>query len=215
MASARSLDQRWFCLAAPLPALALGVLLMRRHTVPSAVWGQNLAAGVFLLVICTGLLLLSPLPPRRRWWGAVAVPALGLLLATFADAGLEGVHRWVQVGPLHLHAGALCLPALILALGKALDFPRGALAGWLAPLGGVGVTCLLALQPDAAQATAFAGALLTLLFFCRSPLWVIWPARLAVVICAAWAWTRRIRSCPCAMSRASSGWRGRAARFGC
>lgn len=190
MASAPFADRRWLCLAAPLPALVLGVLIMRRHAVSPAVWGQNLAAGLFFLILSTGLLVLSPRPPRRLWWGAVAVLAVGLVLATFAGAGLEGVHRWVRVGPLHLHASALCLPALILALGKALDSPGGALTGRLAPLLGMVVTGLLALQPDAAQATAFAGALLILLFFRRSPHWMIWPAALAIVTCAALAWMR-------------------------
>ena len=50
----------------------------------------------------------------------ILLSALGLLLATFIDAGLEGVHRWVQVGPLRVHAGVVCLPTLLLALDATL-----------------------------------------------------------------------------------------------
>jgi hypothetical protein len=49
---------------------------------------------------------------------------------------------------------------------------------------------LLLLQPDAAQASAFAGALVILLFFYRQTPWVMWSAALAALVCAAWSWMR-------------------------
>ncbi len=191
MASARFLDQRWFCLAAPLPALALGVLLMRRHTVPSAVWGKISPQGCsFWSSVLASWSYRLYLPgdaggvrsPFQR--SACCWPPLLTLVWRGSPLGTGGTSP-----PARRRALPTCSDPRV---GESSGFPGGALAGWLAPLWGVGVTCLLALQPDAAQATAFAGALLTLLFFYRSPLRVIWPARLAVVICAAWAWMRQI-----------------------
>ena len=62
------------------------------------------------------------------------------------------MHRWLRVGPVRLHAAALLLPLLLVALER-LARVRG---WWVAALVAVGVVSALLLQPDAAQATAFA-----------------------------------------------------------
>jgi cell division protein FtsW (lipid II flippase) len=119
-----------------------------------------------------------------------AAVAVSLILATFAEAGLMGVHRWVKLGPSRIHASAICLPILIVAMGM-LAFSAPKLAGTLASLLGVGVMVLLAWQPDAAQATAFAGGLLVLLlFFRRRLVWTVWAAAAGTAVCAVWAWKR-------------------------
>ena len=190
MTSTRFDEQRWLPLLAPLPALVLGALLMHRHAVSPFVWGQNLVAGLVLTAVCAGLSVL-PLPPSKNLWPRLgAALAFVLLLATFADAGSEGVHRWVRFGSLRFHAAAICLPLLILALGKIGLSPGVMSPAWLPPLLGAGATALLALQPDAAQATAFAGALLVLLFRHPHPTWAVWSAVLLSVGCTVWAWTR-------------------------
>ncbi len=192
MTSTQFTDQLWFRLATPLPALVFGVLVMRRNDVPFAIWGQNLIAGLFFMIVCVSLLRLPPLSSKRLQWGVAltVILSVGLLLATFADARLNGVHRWVVVGSLRIHAGAVCLPALILTLGEILNHPEWKLAGWFAALPGVGVAGLLLLQPDAAQASAFAGALIVLLVSCRQTLRVSWVAALLIAVCAVWSWMR-------------------------
>jgi hypothetical protein len=190
MASTRSFKRWWFYLATPQPALIVGVLLMHRHMISPAIWGLNLFVGLLLTVFCAVLSVVPLLPSKRSWPAMVVASAFVLLLATFADAGLGGVHRWVHLGPFRLHAAAICLPLLILALGENRSFAGGKSEGWLSPLLGVGATALLAFQPDAAQATAFAGALLILLFSRPRPTWVVWSAALSSVACAAWAWKR-------------------------
>jgi hypothetical protein len=190
MASTRSFDRRWFYLATAQPALMVGVLLMHRHMVSPTIWGLNLIAGLLLTVFCAGLSVGLPLPLNRFWRTTVIASAFVLLLATFADAGLDGVHRWVHLGPFRLHAAAICLPLLILALGENRSFAEGKPVGWLSPILGVGATALLVFQPDAAQATSFAGALLILLFWRPRPRWAVWLAALSSLVCAAWAWTR-------------------------
>jgi len=110
------------------------------------------------------------------------------LVATFAMAGSMGVHRWIAVGSLTIHAGAVCLPILIGALGVLDAF--GGKAQWAPLLLAVSVATLLLLQPDAAQATAFAAAAFTLLLANAQRARVGWAAALVIVLLAAWTWRR-------------------------
>jgi hypothetical protein len=75
---------------------------------------------------------------------------------------VQGVHRWIDVGPLHVSAAALVLPALIVSLARlqswVLTLAGGALAG-----------AALVSQPDASQATALAGALALVLVHGAAP----------------------------------------------
>ena len=190
MASTRSFERNWFYLATPQPAIIVGVLLMHRHMVSPKIWGLNLVAGLLLTVFCAGLSVVPLRPSKSSWPTMVIASSFVLLLATFADAGLDGVHRWVHAGPIRFHPAAICLPLLILALGAIRFSAEGNSVGWLSPFLGVAATALLAFQPDAAQATAFAGALLILLFLPPRRTWVVWPAALSSVVCAAWAWNR-------------------------
>lgn len=141
-------------LLAPVPALALGVLVMQAFGVPAAVWGQNLAAWAVGTLVCLGLWRTRNAPGRGRWAVVVAAVALGTLAATFLAPDVQGVHRWVRLGPVRLHAAALLLPVLLVAI-DGLERVRG---WWTAALVALGATLALALQPDAAQATAFAAA---------------------------------------------------------
>lgn len=146
-------------LLAPVPALLLGVLVMRASGVPAGLWGQNLAAWAAGVLACLALGRARTSPARARWAGVVAVLAVGALAATLIDPGVQGVHRWVKLGPVRLHAAAVLLPLLLAALA-ALARARG----WWAAAGIAAVVALaLLLQPDAAQATAFAAGATVLL----------------------------------------------------
>jgi cell division protein FtsW (lipid II flippase) len=112
--------------------------------------------------------------------------AAGALAATFAMAGSMGVHRWIQVGPLNVHAGAICLPVLIVALGVLEAF--GGKLRWAPMLLAMAVAVLLLFQPDAAQAIAFAGAAVTLLIANKPRAGAAWGAALAIAALAAWTW---------------------------
>jgi hypothetical protein len=151
----------WFLvLAIPLPSLILGGMLMHWHGLPSVLWGQNLALGLVLTFTCIAFSILPPVTVVRPYPLIIGAICVGLLAATFANAGLQGVHRWVRVGSWLVHAGAICLPALILALGGRRGTRQ--VPGPAIVLLGASAMALLALQPDAAQASALAGALFTL-----------------------------------------------------
>ena len=119
MSAFRITHKLWW-LVTPFPALIVGALIMRQHDVPSSRWGLNLIGAVLSAAVCAAFLARSRTAVSSTAAGVSACLAAGALVATFAMAGSMGVHRWIQVGPLAVHAGAVCLPALIVALG-ALD----------------------------------------------------------------------------------------------
>jgi hypothetical protein len=168
--------------------LIVGALVMHQHGVPSSRWGINLIGGVLSAAICAVFLMRSRTAMSKTAATISACLAAGALVATFAMAGSMGVHRWIPVGPLTVHAGAVCLPVLIVALG-VLDAFGGKLR-WAPLLSAISVALLLLLQPDAAQATAFAGAAFTLLIANDQRARAAWAAALVIALLAAWTWTR-------------------------
>lgn len=171
-------------LLAPVPALLLGAAVAgpahTRAFVPNA---------LALLLGCACVWLGSLGAPSRRDLrrGGMALAAFAAIAATLAFPGLEGVHRWLPLGPLRLNASAAFLPWLLVGMSASQAGVRR----------GCTVLALLAqgvhgLQPDAAQATALAGGTLVLM----RP-WARGPGRglrMAVVGLmgglAAWTWTR-------------------------
>lgn len=174
-------------LLASVPALALGVLVMQASDVPASVWGQNIAAWAAGALLCIGIWRTRTSLPLSIWADLAALLTLGALVATLLAPGMDGVHRWVRFGPVRLHTAALLLPLLLIALER-LARVRG---WWIASLLAVGVVFALFLQPDAAQATAFAGAagILLLPGVRRSALRLI--ALLPLPVFAGLSWLRR------------------------
>jgi cell division protein FtsW (lipid II flippase) len=85
---------------------------------------------------------------------AIIVIAAVLLLATLIAGGVQGVHRWLRIGPLTLHAASLVIPLVLVELDRLLHHARLAIAFGIM----LAVAAILAIQPDAGQATAFAGS---------------------------------------------------------
>jgi hypothetical protein len=85
----------------------------------------------------------APLP---AWLPVALVVAVA---STLAAPGIDGVHRWLSLGPLRINASAALAPWLLLGLA---DGERG--RRWAAAVIVVGAVHLA--QPDAAQATALA-----------------------------------------------------------
>ena len=141
-------------LVASVPALAVGVLAMRAADVPAGVWGQNIAAWVAGALLCLAVWRARTSIPSPVVADLTALVTLGALVATLLAPGMDGVHRWVSLGPVRLHPAALLLPVLLTALERL----AGVRGWWVAALVAEGVVSALLLQPDAAQATAFAAA---------------------------------------------------------
>jgi cell division protein FtsW (lipid II flippase) len=154
---------------------------MSESSVASSSWLRSVVAWA----VGAGLaaLLARFAEPRKASIGAVALATVALV-ATLFDAGVQGVHRWLDIGPLHINVAALVLPALIVALAVMGIQSR---AGIVVTL--ITAAVLLA-QPDASQLTAFAAAASILLM--RSGVasgWKAFAILVAVVFTIA-GWTR-------------------------
>lgn len=118
--------------------------------------------------------------------GLVATLAVLLLWAPMWLGSLAGPERWLTAGGVRLYIASMLVPAMVLALARALhaSMPATRWALWLMPA----TLWALAAQPDASQATAFALA-------CAAPLSSAGALRtlkalVAVTLAAgvAWAW---------------------------
>ncbi|MGB5723612.1 MAG: hypothetical protein WBM39_04285 [Parasphingorhabdus sp.] len=130
-------------LSAMIIVVLMGCVYMAVAGAPRAylvVNGAALAAAIGLAVF-----LKRPVPGFSVI--ALTVFALALFVGTlFSSAEIDGIHRWIGVGPIRLHVGLLLLPAII-SLVPGL---RRELA--LLTIMVIGLTG--SLQPD--RATAFA-----------------------------------------------------------
>jgi Cell cycle protein len=149
---------------APLAPLLMGAAVMLAAGAPPGRWALQLISGAAGLLVFFAVRLL----PRSSGvpFAAFGVPAaLALLAATLLAEGVDGVHRWIQLGPVQLHPSALLAPAvLVVAWRRVADHPRSVLSA-LAVFQAIHVA-----QPDAGQATTFGVAALVLLLGRRATL---------------------------------------------
>lgn len=134
---------------ASLVAVAAGCVAMAQAGVGPSSWLRSVVAWVAGAALA--LLLARYGQPRSASIGAVVL-ATGALIATLFAPAVDGVHRWVDLGPLHINVAALLLPALIVALAAiGIARPMALVAACIA-------ATVLLLQPDASQLTSFAVA---------------------------------------------------------
>lgn len=169
---------------APLPALVIGVLVMRNSGVPAARWAVNLGAwltGALLVLGC------SLIRPERFFAGARAASFIApvLLALTFWFDGIDGVHRWILLGPVRLHVGSLAGPLIVFAVAMPPAKERYGSALLLS----LACLALCSAQPDAGQASAVAAALATVLIVGSRSTWRYAAAAVAIGACAL-AWLR-------------------------
>lgn len=98
------------------------------------------------LGLASAWIAVAPGPPPARGRRLLIAGALALLFAPLLTGpALNGVARWVPLGPFQLHAGTIAVPALLVLAGKEPDHAPAILsAALLAAL----------LQPDMATAAA-------------------------------------------------------------
>ena len=150
----------------PLPALVVGAVVMRSNGVSSGTWTQQLAAGFILAIGCIAMSFgrrTTFARKRRTWTIIVWCGALLLLAATLLHPGIDGVRRWVPLGPLQLHSAFVAVPVLII-LASQIPKPANSLATSLIAAAAVIIAAIVfMLQPDASQAVAFAVAMAVVL----------------------------------------------------
>lgn len=146
---------------ASLAAVGLGAAVCALSGVSAASWGRNLAAWLVGAVIAAALAAAG----RRIVSPGAALAVAGLavagLAASFFNPAQEGVHRWIDAGPLHVNIAMVVLPSLSVVLAAAED--RRAIWG-----AAVAALILLVAQPDASQTTTLAAVLILVAAF-RAP----------------------------------------------
>jgi hypothetical protein len=166
---------------ASLAAVAAGCIIMQASDVSPASWMRNLAAWLVGALLAGGIVARGQ--SRNAAMAILAVASLALAI-TFVMPPQEGVHRWMDIGPLHINAAGLMLPIAIVALGQVGIWSKvglGASAIFAA---------LLLMQPDASQLTGFAVAAAILLVRAPAPAAHTAGAVAALLVAAALVWTR-------------------------
>ena len=139
---------RWLALAAVAAAVGAGMLGLALGGAPSSYLAINGAALGLLaaLLLLPGQARSAVLIPAVTFT-AIALPFAALLLGP----DLQGVQRWIMLGPIWLHAGILAIPALVAVLPRQRE---GLAAGATA-------LAMLAIwaQPDFASALALFGGI--------------------------------------------------------
>lgn len=156
--------------ALSLATVGLGCLICALADVPASIWMRNLIAWAVGLVVALGIASLAGKRAATVLLGLAAV----LVAASLLGPAQQGVHRWLAVGPLSVNLALVVLPMAVVAL----DWTRERATSWGLALILLG---LLVLQPDASQATAFAGAVVLIAF--RAPFSK--PVRVGLVTVAA------------------------------
>ncbi|HET6765046.1 MAG TPA: hypothetical protein VFH27_15280, partial [Longimicrobiaceae bacterium] len=128
-----------------LATVLTGSAITSANGVSVGSWSRNLIAWAVGALIAA----LFAIQRSNGFLRGLLVAAPVGLAATLLNPGQQGVHRWVDVGPIHTNLAALLLPGAVVALAALSARERWT---WLAAAL-VGV--LLVLQPDASQATAF------------------------------------------------------------
>lgn len=135
-----------------LAAVALGCWVARQSGTLAGEWSRNLVAWAVGLILAAAV---------ARWAGRRILTifpfaALAGLGATFLNTGLEGVHRWIQLGPVRMNVAEILLPAAVVAVSARVR------PAWFSVAAAALSLALLVAQPDASQATAFGAALAVL-----------------------------------------------------
>lgn len=175
-------------LLAPIPALIGSVLLMRSAQVSSSLWVQQIAIAAICFTACAiAMRWRSAMSSRQThtWLAAISVIAAIAAIAPLFFGSSSGPQRWISLGGFRLYAASCVLPAALLCLSMAPPRQHRVQMILVAV-----IASALALQPDAAQVTAFSIAAAIALV--RVPHAAPYKALAIVALIAwcAWAWTK-------------------------
>ncbi|MEH6938299.1 hypothetical protein V7056_10605 [Bacillus sp. JJ664] len=142
------------------PALLIGILAMVTYGVSSSIWIQNII--IWIVGSILGFVFLTK--TKHKQYGKLIdqrpIIIIALLIAPFWFNGLDGIHRWIQFGPLNFYIASIVLPLLLIYLWKLVGNKQYVYAIGLNFV----VLVVLFLHPDAGQVTAFACATSILLW---------------------------------------------------
>lgn len=146
---------QFLCTAAAVPAVVLGVWLLRIEDAPLSVQGMQVlvtVAAMAVQVVVVRLRTLDSLTDSQ--WPAVFLAA-SLFMPLIAETGSPA--RWLVLGSIRLYVAPIALPLVLFLLAGASHTPAILAASVTI------VAIALVLQPDASQLTAFSLGMLVLL----------------------------------------------------
>jgi hypothetical protein len=166
---------------ASLTAVLTGIAICTASGVPLALGLRNLAAWVIGAAAAAALAFT---PQRYTLPVFLWLLPLGLLASLFGP-DLQGVHRWLPLGPVQANAAMLLGPAAIVAFAaRSQAHPA---SSWIALLAALALTVL---QPDVSHAMTLAGIALIATWFMKGPALPGLLIDAAAVIGALIAWMR-------------------------
>jgi len=167
-------------LFAPLPATVVGLVVAQAYGVSWISYAPNVGGALMGIVL---FYIVQRVPSETlAWMSGVAAVAIW---ATLLGPNIDGVHRWLSLGPLRLNVSAALAP--------------WCLGGLCAPQGSrnrAAVFVLVAqvahvVQPDAGQATALAAGAVPLLLGCSQIKEALrLPLAVVMTLAAVAAWLR-------------------------
>lgn len=166
---------------AAVPALILSVLLLSSAGAPRSALIQQVLVAAFAISasVIAARARRASRPPMGHWLALTLAACLFLPLLFGAGAG---VHRWLPLGGILLYVAPVVLPLSLFLIGASSG------ASTIYVLSTTMMAAALLFQPDAAQLSAFAVAMSTILV--NSP-WRF-PLRLGlfalILCCAVAAW---------------------------
>lgn len=165
--------------AASFAAVVTGAVVCAVSGVPAGSWGRNLAAWAVGAVLAACIARFA-----KPGYGTLALWAAPVgLLATLISPDQEGVHRWIDLGPLHVNVAMLLLPGAVVALAASAE-KRLSWAAFLLSL------AVLVAQPDASQATTLALVGVLIALFETKQRLIRWGVPVIAAGLAAVAWLR-------------------------
>ena len=124
---------------------------MISYGVPSSVWLQNIIIWIIGIVLGSVFIVRNKEEDSSVGKLSHSLLIIALLILPFWSSDLDGVHRWLSIGPINLYIASIILPLLIIQLWKV---NRESYVIGLIFI----VLIILLIQPDAGQLTAFAFA---------------------------------------------------------
>lgn len=136
------------------PCVLVGTIIMDTYGVSLAICLQNLLCYVIGSGLLSAYLSVEiKFRPEQRY--LIAFFNIVLLGSCFLFEGIEGVHRWIHIGPLALNVGFISIPVLLIVIYKMADHQNSNASNILILV----IAAILCLQPDASMLSAFSIAL--------------------------------------------------------
>ncbi len=132
------------------PAIAIGTTAMFLSGISVSIYIQNIICFI-VLSLCNIFFLKRNNILNRLNPIILIIVCIVALLFTFIDPGIEGVHRWIVIGPIGLYISVIVLPVFFINVWCLLEKEKT----WYLIIAIIFVSIILTLQPDASIMTAF------------------------------------------------------------